>query len=314
MGYLTIFEGPDGGGKTTAAKAYAEKTGAIYVHFYEMAKVSAKGLPRMYVEAMLPALIGDSDVVFDRSWLSEEPYRKAFRPGLPSRCDAAMSRMLERLAMQCQVVLVMCRPPLEVCRKTFLERLSEEMLETTEQLDAVYDNYTSAMLSSSLIPVTYLYNYTDESEFYEHNVNGIRYNAYGPVPGPRFVSGNPRAQVCIVDVRQPHTNHETWFRFPGISTDRTHPYHWLTEYLAGEYIDEQQLCWVFADGFDVDKFERQYGDKHFIALGAEPAALLAKAGHHATVVPHPRNQRNVDNARSTYTLAAAIRKALREDA
>ena len=36
---LTIFEGPDGAGKTTLAKAYAELTGARYVHFGPLPRV-----------------------------------------------------------------------------------------------------------------------------------------------------------------------------------------------------------------------------------------------------------------------------------
>ena len=61
---LTIFEGPDGSGKSTAAQAYAEATKAKYVHFPALPQVD-KSLGRIYVEAMLPALLGYQDVVFD---------------------------------------------------------------------------------------------------------------------------------------------------------------------------------------------------------------------------------------------------------
>ena len=77
---LTIFEGCDGSGKTTAAREFAEQTGAKYVHFHNLPRIK-KGLGRMYVEAMLPALLGYQEVVFDRSWLSETPYGEAFREG-----------------------------------------------------------------------------------------------------------------------------------------------------------------------------------------------------------------------------------------
>ena len=77
---LTIFEGPDGGGKTTAAEKYAKETGAQYVHFGPLPHVK-DSLARVYVEAMMPAILGLQDVVFDRSWLSEIPYGTAFRGG-----------------------------------------------------------------------------------------------------------------------------------------------------------------------------------------------------------------------------------------
>jgi polyphosphate kinase 2 (PPK2 family) len=105
---LTIFEGPDGSGKTTAAREYAEQTGARYVHFPALPRVK-HGLGRMYVEAMLPALLGYHDVVFDRCWLSETPYGEAFREG-QDRLTQADRRMLERLALRCGAVVVKCLP------------------------------------------------------------------------------------------------------------------------------------------------------------------------------------------------------------
>jgi len=96
---LTIFEGCDGSGKSTAAAKFAEEHGAKLVHFPALPRVT-NNLARMYVEAMLPALLGYQDVVFDRCWLSEEPYGTAFREG-QDRLGVVSVRMLERLAFRC---------------------------------------------------------------------------------------------------------------------------------------------------------------------------------------------------------------------
>ena len=71
---LTIFEGCDGSGKTVAAKEFAEKTGALYYHFDALD--GCENVSQVFIDAMLPALLGVQDVVFDRSWLSEKIYGK----------------------------------------------------------------------------------------------------------------------------------------------------------------------------------------------------------------------------------------------
>ena len=80
---LTIFEGVDGSGKTVAAKRYADEICARYIHFGPFTRVT-DGLARMYAEAMLLAVIGYQNVVFDRSWLSEGPYGLVMRGGRSS--------------------------------------------------------------------------------------------------------------------------------------------------------------------------------------------------------------------------------------
>src|SRR5882757_4772670 len=104
-GSLTIFEGPDGSGKTTAAKAFAAEMGARYVHLPQFKRVTT-GLPRMYLEAMLPALLGYQDVVMDRCWLSEVPYGRVFRDGA-DRVGEISRHMLERVALRAGALVVL---------------------------------------------------------------------------------------------------------------------------------------------------------------------------------------------------------------
>lgn len=139
--HLTIFEGPDGSGKTTAALAYAVQTNAKYIHFDACLGVT-KSLGRRYVEAMLPAILGYQNVVFDRCWLSEFPYKSAFHGG-PLRVDHFQIRMLERLAMKCGAVVVQCRPPWDIVAKCFNGRTEDEMMDNVDQLKQVYKLYGS---------------------------------------------------------------------------------------------------------------------------------------------------------------------------
>lgn len=135
---LTILEGPDGGGKSTLAEKYK---GARVVHFGPMLEVTDH-LPRMYVEAMLPALLGYQDVVMDRSWLSEPIYAEAMRNG-DERLTFIDYRMLERLAARCGTAVVKCLPRLKTCLKTYQSRKEEEYLDELEQLAKVHDGYVN---------------------------------------------------------------------------------------------------------------------------------------------------------------------------
>jgi thymidylate kinase len=155
---LTIFEGCDGSGKTTTARTYAELTEAKYVHFHNLPRVN-HGLARIYVEAMLPALLGYENVVFDRSWFSETPYGEAFREG-QDRLTNADRRMLERLALRCGAVMVLCDPSYEVAEANFLSRKGQEYLKTTAQLKQVHQAYLDQPCQ---LPVV-VHNYLDETE------------------------------------------------------------------------------------------------------------------------------------------------------
>ena len=159
---LTIFEGCDGSGKSTAAKEYAIRTGACYVHMGPVENV-ADSYYRINVDAMLPALLGYQDVVLDRSWLSEVPYGVVCRAGR-NRLDLGITAgdhdafVLERMALRCGAVVVYCDPGLEAIEKVWHRR--EEMLKKIEDLRAVHHEYGNMVTS---LPVTN-YNWQSDSK------------------------------------------------------------------------------------------------------------------------------------------------------
>lgn len=136
---LIIFEGPDGAGKTTLAKAVTERFDADYVHCGPFPQVSAS-LPHLYVDAMMPAVLGHRNIVMDRCWISEKPYGLAYRHGADRIGDR--QRLLERLALRCSTIVIQCLPPFETVLQNFINRKGEEYLKTVDQLKAVYDWYT----------------------------------------------------------------------------------------------------------------------------------------------------------------------------
>lgn len=310
---LTIFEGPDGSGKSTAAQRYAEETGAKYVHFPALPRVSGRGLARMYVEAMLPALYGYQDVVFDRCWLSEEPYGSVFRPDQPLRTDEAINRMLDRVAMRCGAQVIYCLPPLENCLDTFRRRKGEEMLDREDQLVKVYNAYEAQLHSGTHLPVLH-YDFTQGG--YEglqpkmqHQPSGyLSIDCATAAHRTKWpTAGNLLAPVCIVgESFAERKDTDNWEQFPFVSFGKDGCSHWLASYLSSQEIGEEELCWANSD-FVTEVPELQ--DKHFIALGATAAKVLDTAGLPYTIVPHPQHQKRF-KSNDDYQLGNRIRAYL----
>lgn len=279
---LTIFEGPDGSGKTTAAKAFAEQTGARYVHFSALPRVS-DSLGRIYVEAMLPALLGYQDVVFDRSWLSEVPYGTAFREGYDRLGDASR-RMLERLAFRCGAVVVRCDPGWASVKASFLARKHLEMLDNDNQLFEVYTIYRDR---DSDLP-TLVYNYAENAAPLPVRVSEIR-----PLPHPvgRQTAGKWAARFILVgETFGEVKNQDAFYQWPFASFSRIGCSQWLAGQLDIAGVRESDLMWANADqdlGFLTD-----FAHSTCVGLGHAAASHLRRlpwaVGTKIYQVPHPQ--------------------------
>lgn len=263
---LTIFEGPDGSGKSTAAQCFAELTGARYVHFPALPSVGKGQLARLYVEAMLPALLGYQDVVFDRCWLSEVPYGQAFRGGL-DRLGPDSVRMLERLALRCGAVVIQCQPPVETCIANFLSRKGEEYLKSVEQLRMVYDGYT---WQYTTLP-RYTYDYTQKKEldlfgpFSQEMLDAIRTPRHDVSWG---TAGNLEARVVLVgEGYAERKSTDSWYQWPFASFSNQGCSQWVTAGLRAAGVVERKLLWANAD------------DKAFLTI-----SLPSLVDHGTTVV------------------------------
>lgn len=282
---LTIFEGPDGAGKTTAAKQFVKDTGAMYVHFPALPLVST-GLARMYVEAMIPALLGHQDVVFDRCWLSELPYATVFREG-QNRINLASVRMLERLAMRCETVVVKCLPKLSTVVNNFNSRREEELLDSVGQLTDIY--YMYERLNTDL-PMT-VFNYEDDrigrSKLDYDLLNSMRTH-------PHFLgvrsAGNIKAKIILVgDKFGRHKNEDAFYQWPFGSFSRAGCSQWLTMKLQLAKISERELCWVNSD--DNLSLINWSNYKGIFALGNSAKLILNELDVESSVVNHPQHHK-----------------------
>jgi hypothetical protein len=298
--YLTIFEGPDGSGKTTAAREYAEATDALYVHFPALPRVT-DGLARMYVEAMMPALLGHQSVVFDRSWLSEIPYGVVFREGA-DRLGAVKIRMLERLAYRCGAVVVKCQTDWERTKTNYLSRKHLEMLDNESQLAEVYSIYRG--MRTDLPMLCYDYQQFDMSDLH----STIYKFRTGLHPLSVRSAGNSDAPVVLIgETFAERKNQDPFYQWPFASFSKDGCSYWLTEQLMHANIHESSLLWVNADqnlGFI------QGRNITVITLG-EQAKKAAKDFHltvHASVA-HPQYAKRFYH-NSNYALTQKILEVL----
>ena len=293
---LFIMEGPDGGGKSTLVETLRKTyPRAHYVHFGPLLKV--KQLFRCYVEAMMPAVLGHSDVVLDRCWLSEPIYGSVFRGG-QLRVDPVEERMLERLAARCNAVVINCLPPWSSVSRTFESRKGEEYLDTQKQLKEVYNQYALLKGGTSLpvLPYDYVKQQAltsqmpvmlDMAGLILASSSLISTKAH-ELPGS---AGFKDSKVLLVGESFAELKDgDPLYQWPFASTDRASCSWWLTRQLIDAGIPESKLCWVNADQLTPD-MQTDLVCQHVICMGdaAENAVLEHGPKRQIHRVNHPQS-------------------------
>lgn len=157
---LIIVEGPDGSGKTTLAKrvtAIARCKAAVSRHG---AYPGEEIIALRYLKDVMWAVDHPRELlVMDRSWISEPIYGAAARGGA-CRVSDNERYVIEQAALTCGAAVVLCLPPFEACRASWVARLAGEYVKKEAQLRAVWDGYAAwASLGHCPLPVV-VYDYT----------------------------------------------------------------------------------------------------------------------------------------------------------
>jgi len=307
---VVIFEGPDGAGKTTLAKAVAKDIDAVYVHCGPFPNVTFN-LGRLYAEAMLPALLGYRNVVLDRSWLSEPIYGDAFRGGY-SRLSPVDMRMLDRLAWRCAAQVVNCRPPWEVVKENYLSRRAQEMLTTTNQLTDVYQAYREPNTALNMLKFDYTKCLGDQAASVMAGLDRLR-----PIVHQldSRSGGNPAAKVVLVSGKpRDIAESDLMYQWPFGSFYRIGYEYWLTGQLNVHGIGEDELLWMDLDRFDLVG-ESLASNEIFYALGGEAAMALREVpGQEFQLVDHPYEWlKTPQSANQLYPLIELLKRDLNHE-
>lgn len=317
---LIILEGGDCAGKTTLSNQLREAIPeAHYVHYSDYKHVK-KSLPRMYVEGMMPAVLGHAPVIMDRCWLSEEPYCRVFRPTESPRLDWADVRMLERLALSCEPIVIYCDPGWKVAREKFMERKGKdpasEYLDNEAQLKAVRDMYSKSMQKSHLNVVSY--NWTNQEwDIVEHLVKRVAMLTQ-PVSstGAPKVIGSSRAQLLIVgDSFAKHQEFDPHYQWPFASFSRQGCSRWLATQLDKYGVKESYLKWVNQNQLGEGDLEQilvdNIGITSIITLGDEAKEACKNAPQYVNMVhfPHPQWWKRFNHL-EPYSAAVAMKELI----
>lgn len=170
MKRIYILEGCDGAGKSTLAEAIGKRLSVPVTHHG-----SYKGehqVWRHYFDSMLPAYSDACDVVLDRSWISEPIYGLVYRGGAV-RIEPWQLRILEYVVKECETTVVWCVPPFVRCLATFAARREQEMLDSEEQLQKVYDLYAKESRRQYVGVRYYFHDYTKAHGMQSEQIDNI---------------------------------------------------------------------------------------------------------------------------------------------
>ena len=309
MSRITIFEGPDGSGKTTLAKRYAERMGACYRHHGPCPQITEEHLLKIYVEMMLPALLGYQDVVLDRAWLSEQVYGLVIRSR--DRVGIAGSRLLERLALRCEVAVVLCLPPLAACQRVWSKRSTGEDLYSQELMTRAYRSYETRWREGTLtdLPlVTHAVHGYEDTVWRELEAIHMHQEAHPPA---WRTGGNLLASVALVgDDLVPLRNEDLEMRTPFGSFSAAGCSRWLALRLSNLGVRERDLFWVSASDPSFEEIANEWlRGKEVFALGKKAHSACAQAEVSHEPVHHPQYAKRI-RLRQAYDLPRLIREVL----
>lgn len=214
---ITIFEGPDGSGKTTLAKQYASNTGALYIHFDALYGV--QNIHKYFMEAMMPALLGYQSVVLDRCWHSGPIYDLVFRNMEPEegRQNTEICALLDRAASFCNAVYVKCLPPEDTCINNWKSRLDSELVKSEGKMRAIHKLYRLQDKSVCLPLVVSNYTVPPEKPYATHLAELSAFIAKRREEV--YMTNQPRVHIMVSSSVE-KTDADTMIDVPGV---RFHP-------------------------------------------------------------------------------------------
>ncbi len=283
---LTILEGPDGGGKTTLAKtafrhAYYEHCGPPPL---PASRTGWNPAFRQYLEVVLQAAMRPEDTVFDRLMYGELIY------GPLLRGDSSFQwwhvRMLERVLLSYQGLVVFCLPEYKACLNTWNARRAEELVDNADTLEQIYAAYQGIILRNSLPHVVFDYE-TDGFIGADKFLANLDERRPPLNDGPGVGMFAPGVTLLVGEqINEKAAVNDHWPFVSGHGASR-----WLTQRLVESGVPETDLYWINAKRanglWTSPGFVQRLLPKQIIAMGGVAKEWCQRYKLPHNEVPHP---------------------------
>ena len=159
---LIIFEGSDGSGKSTLIKKLTSVVPNNYIVNHNGVYKSREVAFAAYNSQLNTP--PDSQLLLDRSYISELIYGNVIRGEDNSKIKKEVSKLEERINLYYKPLVVFCNPPLETVLNTWEGRTVDEYVKRKEKITQIYNEYQLIDKYTSLPIVEF--DYTDIQNSY----------------------------------------------------------------------------------------------------------------------------------------------------
>jgi hypothetical protein len=286
---IIILEGPDGAGKSVLAETLRirlTRDGWAVITHHHGPYPNLKDPSLYYLSSMRRRAHFKQAryaVILDRSWLSEPIYGEVLRGGL-DRVGVASRRMLERVALKCGALVVLCYPPYEACRTNWQARRAQELVPDAAWLRAIHDLYAPLRFLERTNLMVLRYDYAGERGQLDAILEALEIERQRLTPAAGIGLWSDSSTLLVGD----RVSRHGWQDLPFVSFKKGGCSAWLATRLEAWGVSERRLYWVNAHEQSPELLGWPQAPKKIVALGQVAARWLERAGLDYASVPHPQ--------------------------
>ena len=269
---MIILEGPDGSGKSHLLERMKKPDSAFY-------RWGKRHYSKSDFRWMLHDLWADPDrFIYDRAYLSEQIYGPLLRD--EDKIGKSGRRMLDRVALSKQGIVVLCIPPFEVAKKAWASRKEEELIQDGNLYNQLYSEYLS--LETDLPIIQYDWTVDTYMDLERRLLEAMPNKNLGY--GIGNYSGS--STLLVGDMVKHRGQFEACFCWDQGSAP------WLADKLEEASIPEDRLYWINARNYlgrvNPADFIEKMNPENIVALGNKAASWCDNNSLAYEKVKHPQ--------------------------
>lgn len=158
---LIIFEGADGAGKSSLINKISSVEPNNYI-------VSHNGVYKDREEAFMVynaqlSIPPDSQLILDRSYISELIYGNLIRGEDNSLCIDKVNKLEEKIKIYFRPLVILCNPPINTILSNWEGRIDDEYVKYKDKIELIYNEYQLIEQYTSLPIVRFDYTKQEQS-------------------------------------------------------------------------------------------------------------------------------------------------------